>query len=145
MGLRNKQFTLGSTSWLLIKSCKYKVSVDVCSLPDRWRGRRPPFLILLWHGRSSDFDQNFHAFVCRQRKSASPKSIETDTFIGISVQLVKNDVRKHTIFVFFRKSIKSISYETLRNTLQCKWKRILRQDIGFSKSTKEIRTFVSER
>lgn len=53
MGLRNKQFALGSTSWLLIKSCKYKVSVDVCSLPDRCNHRRPQFLILLWHAVQS--------------------------------------------------------------------------------------------
>lgn len=43
MGLRNKQFARGSAGWLLIKSCKYKVSVDVCSLADPMQSRRCTF------------------------------------------------------------------------------------------------------
>lgn len=37
--LRNKQFARSSAGWLLIKSCKYKVSVDVCSLADPIQSR----------------------------------------------------------------------------------------------------------
>jgi len=43
MGLRNKQFARGSAGWLLIKSCKYKVSADVCSFADPMQSRRCTF------------------------------------------------------------------------------------------------------